>query len=173
MTTRDFEIIEFIEKYRVVSTQTLCHFFFKSIHSCYKVTHRLTEKGLLNRTKILNDSINSSYIYFINKPPQQIKHMLTITDFMSKWDSKYGVQDFNIQMKLGEIIPDAIMMSQNQLYIIEVEISNKGFNYMKYEKFFSSNEYLKFFNEMPTILVYGNANIPTNTRCNYRVIGIN
>lgn len=172
MTSREYDIIEFIQKYRVVTTSTLCHFFFKSINSCYKVTHRMFVDGHIKRMKLIENNQNSEFIYYINKPPQQLKHMVTITNFMAKWDNKYGIQDFDVQRKLGSIIPDAIMLSNNQLYIVEIELSNKGFNYYKYEKFFTSNEYLDYFNYMPTVLIYGKASIPSNTNVNYRVIGI-
>lgn len=174
MTSRDLEIVEFIQKYRVVSTNTIQHFFFNSIHSCYKVTHRLFTTGSINRMKLIENSINSQYIYYINKPPQQLKHSLAITDFMTKWDSKFGVQDFIIQPSLGNIIPDGIMISNKQTFLVEVELSNKGFDYFKYEKFYMTNDYQKYFNSMPTILVYGknNISIPTDTRCNYRIIAM-
>lgn len=174
MTSRDFEIIDFISKYKVVSTNTLSHFFFNSIHSCYKVTHRLFTQGHINRMKLIQNSINSSYVYYINKPPAQLKHALTITEFMTKWDSKFSIQDFIIQQSCGSIIPDAIMYSNDNIFLLEVELSKKGFNYMKYEKFFSSNEYTSYFNCKPTVLIYSNnkINIPTNTIGSYRIFSI-
>lgn len=172
MTNRDLEIIDFVKKFKVAPTSTLCHFYFKSIHSCYKVLHRLFSEGYLNRMKLIENSQNSEYVYYIKNVPSQMKHRLALNDFVVKWDGKYGIQDFDVQKKLGDIIPDGIMISQGQTFLVEIELSNKGFDYFKYEKFYTTGEYKNYFDTMPTVIIYGKANIPTNTYVKYRVIGI-
>lgn len=170
MTSRDMEIIDFVSEYKIATTSVLCHFFFNSIHSCYKVLNRLTKEGHIKRIKVIEGSQNSEYAYYIKKPPCQFKHSLTLIEFYSKWDKKEKVTKFESQVKLGSIIPDAIMECDQKVYLLEIELSNKGFNYMKYEKFYISEEYKNYFNKMPTVLVYGNANIPSNTLVKYRIL---
>lgn len=169
MTSRDLEIIDFLSDYKIATTSVLCHFFFNSIHSCYKVLHRLTESGHIKRMKIIEGSQNCEYAYYLKKPPAQFKHSLMLIDFYSKWDKKENVTMFDTQKKLGSIIPDAIMQCKNKTYLVEIELSNKGFNYMKYEKFYISGEYKSYFSEMPTVLIYGNTTIPNNTMVRYRI----
>lgn len=94
-------------------------------------------------------------------------------EFYYKWDSKHKVQEFNVQKKYGDIIPDGeLIMENGDIILLEVELSHKGFNYLKYEKFYQSGGYKEFFSKMPQIVVYGNEKItiPYSTKCNYIIL---
>lgn len=176
MTNKDVEVIEFLKTYKVATTDMLSQFIFNSKHTCYKRLHKLYVDGKVKRLRLVNGKINSEYLYYINKLPNQLKHAITIMEFYSKWAKKYYVVSYDIQVKMGEIIPDAIMVYidtktyESKEACVEIELSNKGFNYLKYENFIISGEYKKYLKTQPEIIVYGNAKIPTGTKAKYRII---
>ena len=170
MTLREMYIIEFLKEYRVARTSALCHFFFFGKSSCYNVLRRMVNRGDIKKERFMDGLQHCEDIYYVNTLPSQLRHSLALTDFYYKWDVKHGVQNFEIQKKLGDIIPDGVMEYDNKIAIVEVELSKKGFNYLKYEGWCLSGEYKNYFNEMPEIIVYGNAKIPTSTVAKYRVV---
>lgn len=170
MTMREIYIVEFLREYKVARTSTLCHFFFVGKWSCYKVLERMIKRGDIKKEKLINGNMNSEDIYYVNRLPSQLRHSLALTDFYSKWDTKYGSESFEIQRKIGDIIPDALMVQNGEIKFVEIELSNKGFNYLKYEEWCISGKYKQFFNKMPEVIIYGKANIPNNTTVNYRVV---
>lgn len=125
MTLREMYIIEFLKEYRVARTSALCHFFFQSKWSCYKVLSRMIDRGDIKKEKIINGCQNCENIYFINKIPSQLRHSLALTDLYYKWDIKYGVKNFEIQKKFGNIVPDGVMEYDNKIAIVEVELSKR------------------------------------------------
>lgn len=171
LTTRDMQIIDFITDYKVATTSILCQFFFPSLVTCQRRLKVLIDSKELKR---MRDSINNEYIYF-KKRPRQLKHSLAVVEFYKMLSSQCEVVNFKIEPVLGDIRPDAVFgyISHNKRYIglLEVELSNKGFNYLKYEKFYSSEKYKEFFPVMPVVYVVGEkVKLPSNSRIEYRIL---
>lgn len=177
LTTRDMQIIEFLNDYKIASTSTIAELFFPSIEACYKRLQVLVRNKAVKR---IRDSINNEYLYYHKKIPRQLKHALLVTDFYRELHKKSEVFSFKIEPTLDNIRPDAIFayryMSKNYLGLLEVEISNKGFDYGKYERFYSSECYKNHFPVMPTVFVVGNKNrikIPDRIKVDFKIIDVN
>lgn len=153
MTDRDYELIEFLNKFKVADTTIIKQFFFPSIS-----TARRRLKILINKKKIkrLRNNINKDYTYF-TKEPKQLKHSLEVINFYSKMSKKYNITNFKTEPNLGSIQPDAIFTfidnEKTHLACLEVELSNKGADIKKYEKFYNSNEYKNYFPIFPKLFI--------------------
>lgn len=172
-TSRDLEIREFLETYKVATTSTLEHFFFPSLSSCQKRLKKMTDAKEIKRYR---DNINGEYVY-CTKRPKQFRHSLLVTEFYREFSKNYKIVNYKIEPVLGNIRPDAVFgyikNGKNYIGILEVEISNKGFNFNKYEKFNSSNEYKNFFPVMPCIFIVTNKKIDLKNRIiKYEIINI-
>ncbi len=173
LTTRDLRVIDFINEFKVASTSTIAKLFFPSLVVCQRRLKYLFDNKELKR---MRESLNNEYIYF-KKRPKQLKHSLTVTEFYKYLSSKYDIVNFKIEPVLGDIRPDAVFgytkNGKGYIGLLEVELSNKGFNYMKYEKFYSSERYKEFFPTMPSVFVVGDkAKIPSNSKINFIKVSV-
>lgn len=171
LTSRDREVIEFITEYKVANTSTIAEVFFPSKISCYR---RLQVLHGCKELKRIRDNINSEYVYF-KKCPKQFRHSLLVTDFYRELHKKSSIVSFKIEPLMGNIRPDAVFgytyHTKTYMGLLEVEISNKGFNFGKYEKFYSSGEYKNFLPLMPTVFIVGDkVRLPEKSDINYVVI---
>jgi hypothetical protein len=170
LTTRDLAVIDFINEYKVASTSTIAEVFFPSKISCYRRLQVLSEHEL----KRIRDNINSEYIYY-KKLPKQMRHSLLVSDFYRELYKKSEIINFKIEPVMGNIRPDAVFgytyHTKTYLGLLEVEISNKGFNYNKYEKFYSSGDYKNYLPVMPTVFIIGNKiKLPEKSEIKYIII---
>ena len=171
ITSRDRAVIEFITEFKVANTSTIAEVFFPSKISCYRRLQVLTNCKELKR---IRDNINSEYVYF-KKCPKQFRHSLLVTDFYRELYKKSDIVSFKIEPSMGSIRPDAVFgytyHCKTYVGLLEVEISNKGFNFGKYEKFYSSGEYKSYLPVMPTVFIVGDkVKLPEQSDINYVVI---
>jgi hypothetical protein len=172
-TTRDNEIISFLSNYKVATTSTIAEVFFPSIYACYKRLAVLHNEKLIKRTR---DFISEEYIYHIKKTlPSQWKHSLLVTDFYRELHKKAEILNFKIEPVYGDIRPDAVFGYKSHgvvaMGLLEVEISHKGFNSNKYEKFYISDSYKNYYPIMPTVFIVGdNVKLPDKCNVKYKVI---
>lgn len=171
MTTRDMSIINFVEEFKVANTSTIAEVFFDSRYSCYKRLQIINKSRELKRYR---DSINNEFIYF-KKKPKQLKHSLMISHFYRELHKKSDIVNFKIEPVMGDIRPDALFGykcgDKSYLGLLEVEISHKGFNYNKYDRFYSSGNYKNFLPVMPTVFIVGDKiNLPDKSKIKYIVI---
>lgn len=140
LTSRDFEIIEFLSTYKVASTTVLHYFFFPSLSACQKRLLRLIKGKHIKRAR---DSISNEYFYYLKKP-KQVNHSLKITELYMELSKKYLIKHFKIEVPIGSIRPDAIFgyveNSIPKIGMLEVELSNKEFDRKKYEYFLKNGE---------------------------------
>lgn len=140
LTSRDFEIIEFITKYKAANTTTLQYFFFPSLSACQK---RLLTLVQLKQLKRARDSITNEFIYYIKKP-KQLMHTVKVAELYAELSRKYKIVHFKTEVKLSSIRPDAVFgyieNNTNKIGMLEVELSNKEFDKKKYEVFIKSGE---------------------------------
>ena len=157
MTRRDYDIIEFLRYYKIASTATLQEMFFPSLRSCQNRLKWLTERGCIRRTR---ETINNQYAYYL-RFPAQTRRALLVTDFYREMKKVCVVATFKIEPTLGNIRPDAVIgysiNGKGKLALLEVEISNKGFNHAKYASF----DYATFFPVKPKIIVISDRVKPT------------
>jgi predicted transcriptional regulator len=174
LTTRDLQVIDFISEYKVATTSTIAEVFFPSKIACYKRLQQIYNQNMVRRTR---DFISQEYIYHVKKnPPQQVRHSLLVTDFYRELHKKAdSIVSFKIEPILGDIRPDAIFgyiyKGKNYLGLLEVEISHKGFNFSKYEKFYNGQSYKTYLPVMPDVFVVGdNIKLSQASNIKYRMI---
>lgn len=132
ITERDYKVVEFLETYKIAATSTIAKLFYPSIRVAQNRLTELVEHKLIKRDRL---SITNEYTYYIKKP-KQIRHALAITDFYRELASIAIVNLFVIERNYHNIRPDAIFgyhfCGQDKLGILEVELSNKTFDFSKY-----------------------------------------
>lgn len=152
LTSRDLEIINFLEDYRVASTSTLAKMFFPNLNTAHKRLKTLADEGVVNRAR---DIITAEYIYYITKP-KQLRHTLLVSDFYRELSKRVKVVKFKLSPKIDYLIPDAVFgyvhLGTSFIGFLEVEISNKGLDLAKYQKFFDG-DYLKHYPIKPILYV--------------------
>lgn len=153
LTTRDYEIIEFLREFKVASTETIAELMFPSLSACQKRLKVLCDNKKINR---IRDNINRQYIYFVSRP-KQLRHSLLVTDFYRELHKRVDdVVNFKLEPVLGDIRPDAVfgyrLNKKGYIGLLEVEISNKGFNTVKYDKFYRE-DCGKYFPAQPILFI--------------------
>ena len=171
ITTRDMKIVDFLNDYKIASTSTIAELFFPSRIAAYKRLQVLSENKIVRR---MRDSINNEYLYY-KKLPRQLKHSLLVSDFYRELHMKCEIINFKIEPVMGDIRPDAVFgykyRGKTIVGLLEVEISHKGFNYVKYERFYSSEAYKNFLPVMPTIFIVGdNVKLPNDSKVHYKIV---
>ena len=142
LTSRDFEVVDFLNYYKVATASTIETMIYKSKRVCQRRLKALYDAKKVNR---MRSDLNSEYIYYL-KLPKQWKHCLCVTEFMKDFSNKYKIEKFILTPDFKTIIPDAMISyynEKNQLCIalLELERANKGFDYNKYERFSMSQSY--------------------------------
>jgi len=169
VTERDKSIIAFLEKYHVANTDTINELFFNNLKSCHRRLKVLSENKIIRRSR---EHFTMQYNYYIRKP-QQLRHKLLLTDFYRELNKLVDIQHFDNEVSYGSIRADGLVAfrykKRGYIALIEVHISNNPL-IQKYEKFFYSGEYKKYFPTFPKIYVISNKNIPDSK--NFEVITI-
>lgn len=173
ITSRDFEVVEFVKQFKVANTDIISETFFPSVYACRKRMKVICDNNLLKKAR---DSVNSQYIYY-HKNPQQIKHSLLVTKFYSILNSYCKIVKFNIEPVYGDIRPDAAFVYSingiNKVGVLEVELSNKGFNWSKYERFCMNDNFKPFMTIKPNVFIVSDKVKPINSNFEYVIIDPN
>lgn len=153
LTSRDFEVIDFVKKFKVATTQNVADVFFPSLSACQKRMKIIADEKKLIRAR---DSINNSFIYY-HKQPKQLKHSLLVTRFYAELVKRCEVKKFIVEPDFDYLRPDAVFMyshkGRNTVGVLEVEISNKGFDWVKYERFIRTEDYKKYMTVAPMLYI--------------------
>lgn len=171
LTSRDYEIIEFVKEVKVASTSTISQLYFPSLRAAQIRLSVISSEGALKRSR---SSVSNEFAYFSAKP-KQFRHSLLVSDFYRELSKYAVVKNFHVEPVIGNIRPDAIFGYQigdkKYLGLLEVEISNKGLDLYKYNKLYSGEGYKQFFPTMPIIFVVSNLkSIPATE---YKVVSVN
>lgn len=171
LTTRDFDIIEFVNNFKIADTSTISNLFFPSLDSCRKRLKVIFDNNKLNRVR---DNINCEYVYFIKKP-KQYKHSLLVTKFYGYFKDKLNISKFIIEPTYGNIRPDAAFVYNDngvsKVGLLEVEISNKGFDWIKYDSFCNNGNFSEFMTVSPKVFIVGNkVNVPIESSFEYTIL---
>jgi len=153
LTTRDYEIIDFVKEFKAVDTDTISRLFFPSRSACQKRLKAMHDENVLKRAR---DSINDCYIYY-HKQPKQLRHSLLVSRFYAELQKRTRVLKFSIEPVYDNIRPDAAFVysvgGASRLGLLEVELSNKGFDWFKYDRFFASENYKRFMTVKPVLFI--------------------
>ena len=166
------DVIEFIQNYKIARASTLIELFYKNP---IVGRRRLTELVRLKELKRERPNNTSEFYYFIKKP-KQIIHSILVTDFYAFLNKYSKIEKFKIEVDCGSIRPDAVFIYEKDGRrlpgFLEVEISNKGFDYAKYERYIRAREYEQKFHIIPTIWtvkkIIGFKDNIINELCGYR-----
>lgn len=143
LTKRDFEVIELVKSLKVARTSTIAT-MFPSLSACQKRLKVIAETNGLKRMKDLE---SGEYIYFQRKP-KFLKHSLILSDFFREMSNTVQVEKFIPEYVVDDLRADAFIgyMTGGKRYVafVEVEISNKGFDILKYEKCYRSGRFSVF-----------------------------
>ena len=171
LTSRDNDILNLLDEFEVCPTTTLRHLFFPSLSACQKRMKTLYEN---KRVKRLRLTLNHDYLYYLNLPKQYM-HRYLIMEFYGRLLKETEVIHYNVQKKLGKIIPDSYFLcklnGKEYLGFLELERSNNGVDYEKYEEFYRTKAYREWFPTMPTVYIMGRKfKVPKNTNVKYVVL---
>jgi hypothetical protein len=145
LTDRDYEVVQFVkDHFKIIRASTLIKLCFPSYRvGAYRLSAICEEKEL-KRERVYR---NQEFLYFYKKP-ESIPHWLLIPDFYLWLKQKYTIEEFKTKdiMKKG-LCPDAEFMwrenGNSYFGMLEVELSNKGFDSKKYVNYYMSKEYEK------------------------------
>jgi len=154
ITDRDYEVIEFLKSYKVASTDTIAELFYNGkLRTAQYRLKCLAEKKQIKRSR---EAVTNQYIYYTKKPAQ-LRHSLLITDFyreLNRYTS--SVVFFAREPDVCGKRPDAVFGYKINgcecLGLLEVEISNKGFDRDKY----CNKKFLDFFPIAPKLFIVTN-----------------
>jgi len=153
LTSRDYEVIEFVKEFKVASTSTISQLFFPSLRTAQNRLNVICSTNCLKRSR---KSVSNEYVYYSSRP-KQFRHSLLVSEFYGELSKYAKVHNFKIEPVLDDIRPDAVfgfeINGRKYLGLLEVEISNKGLNLFKYNKLHANGNYKKFFPTMPIIFI--------------------
>jgi hypothetical protein len=152
---RDYEVVRFVKDYKIAKTSTLIELFYPSYRvGCYRLNAIVAE----NELKRERPYRNYEFIYYYKKP-EYPPHWILITDFYLWLSKRYEIEEFRTKeiTKKG-LCPDAEFYYQNgnESYfgMLEIELSNKGFNFDKYFTYYRTEEYKNNYPyEMPDVFL--------------------
>lgn len=159
ITNRDKQILDLVEKLKVVDVFVVDTMLFKNTKSTRVAQRRLL--NLIECKKLKRWRMNqiSNYIYYVGRQPKNIEHSLLMSYFIAHL-SQLGADIKKIKREW--LITEGIRIDlfvaytlndKNYISIVEVENSKSFQNkYDKLEAYFSTNEYKKLFPTIPQII---------------------
>lgn len=159
ITKRDAQVLEFIDKFKVATTDTIAELFYPSLQVAQRRLRELSKKELKRERYYFN----TQYIYY-KKKTTQLRHNITLTNFYRELSKIAKIEEFTKHDNtIKGIEPDAFIAyrcnGNNYIAFIEVEISKKGLDLDKYKRLYLSGEYEKYFPAFPKIIVISNTRI--------------
>lgn len=172
---RVLQIIDFIEKFKVCDVTHIARLFYQK--NKFRIQDAQTKLTALFKEKTINrkrSDINSKYVYWIGKEPQQIKHKLLLTELYTKLaglvDEIECTPEFT---KIPGIRPDGYIKikfkGRAYLFFVEIQIANTPTDIQKYESALKNNSYFPA-GVFPSILVVTDKNVSASR--NLKIIKI-
>lgn len=159
---RDMEVLKFLDKFKVATTNTIAELFFPSLRMAQRRLSKLVDYGELKRHR---DHFTFQYIYY-NEKPKQLRHRLILTDFYREI-KRLGIEIVTFENEFAffpDLRPDGFIAfryeRKNYIAFIETELSNK-LNIEKYMNFYKSEEWRKVFPTFPQIIAVTNKKTPS------------
>lgn len=156
---RDKKVIEFIQEYKVATTETIKELFYPSLRVAQNRLKLMYDNKILQRDR---DYYTSQYYYYIKKPIQ-VRHCQLLTDFYRHLSKKAHIELFEKEFIIENVRPDALVAyrytNRNYIAFVEIELSNTP-NIEKYEKLYQSGQYKDYFPVFPLIYYVTDKKIP-------------
>ena len=156
ITSRDGKIQRFIGDFNVVKTSQLKQLFFSksSMRRCrQRLSILVNDFQRLKRERL---NVCSEYIYYIDKKPKEIEHMLLRVDAYIKLNRDYILSEFDTEYDFDNIRPDAYFeIWQNGIttgYFLEIQLGNY-FNQGKYERAYKNGMWIDMWDIFPSVIV--------------------
>lgn len=183
MTERDREVLEFIANVEVATTSHIQEFIFKDVTKTVvsRRLNTLVDYSYLKRARV--KELNNAFVYYSLKKPNNLIHELIATQLYIRLNQAgYKVTRFLRNKKIGSVIPDVVILIEDDLgneELLFVEIQ-RGFNPIfkcldKYETLLKSGDYRILTDTFPRILLVTDQNynkryknfkvLKTNTNC--------
>lgn len=160
VTDRDKKVLDFLDKFKVATTDTIHEFFYPSLRVAQNRLKLLTDNKLLKRER---DHFTRQYIYYVRKP-KQLRHSLLLTDFYREMHKLAKIELFEKEFEIGNIRADGLIAYKykNKGYIafVEVQIANTSLDVEKYEKLYRNKKYKKYFPVFPLVYAITDRKIP-------------
>ena len=168
---RDKEALDFIDKFKIATTDTLAELFYPSIQIAQRRLKILTDDKHIKRER---DHFTMQYHYYQKKTTQS-RHSILLTDFYRELNKIADIEFFDKEFSIGNMRSDGLVVykknNTNYVAFIEVQIANTPIDIDKYEKLYRSGTYKSYFNNVfPLIIVITNKSIP---KTKLKVIKVN
>jgi hypothetical protein len=164
MLELDKKILSFIDKFHAADTKQIQRVFYKSQKQgrflCERKLRKLYERKLIKRHRIV---LNEPYIYYYTKSKQMTHHLIVTELYCNLSDCEGKIINFEVEKVIEDIRPDAICQFELNgdiyQYCFEVHISNNNFDQIKYERFYKSGTWKKYFKIFPAIVIISDRKI--------------
>lgn len=166
ITKREIKVIEFVNKFGIVSTSFLHEVVYKpsSLRYCQDRLQMLSEEyGELKRDR---QSIHSQYVYYKTKP-KQLLHRLLLSELYKNLHKIGTIKIFELEYSLENIRADALagyeIKGELDFALVEIDISQNSIKAKinKYENFDKSQAWKeKNWPRMAKIIIVGNRKLP-------------
>ena len=150
ITKRDQDIINFLELFRVVTSNQIHHLFFPTTSYQYsrQRLRYLSDNLYIKRTR---STIDNSYAYYTGYKPVQLHHDLIRAELYTAIKQQYEVLEWHNEFTIDHIRPDALTYIRNKgiVYpvLVEVHLSNQ-FDFDKYKM-----DFLPYFGMRPIVII--------------------
>lgn len=165
LTERDYQIIDFLTKYKCATTTTIADIFFNgSKRPCTRRLKNLREHHFINSSQ---EYVSLEQIHYIGAKPTQLRHSCILSELMSKLKDKKILKSLP-EYKLGNIRADALLILEDngtKIYFVEV-CNTKPFDINKYHKLYSSGVWKQKLPTFPTILVISDKEVSKSNTFN-------
>lgn len=160
VTDKDKEVLQFLEKFKVATTDTISELFYHNLKWTQRRLKKLYDNKYLKRER---DHFTSQYMYYIRKP-KQLRHDLLLTDFYREMNRLTDIELFEKEFTIDNVRPDGLIAyrykGKSYIACIEVQIANIALDVEKYEKLFKSGKYKKYFPVFPLVYAITDRKIP-------------
>ena len=173
---RDKNVIYAIESFKVMNTEQIKELFFKDVSGkrCRERLRILTEKYKLIKRE--RTHIGQSYVYYDERKPKQLEHMLKRVDFFIEINKRSKVDYYTNELAIANIRADMYIETfykdELKSFLVEVQCTNQP-NIKKYENLYHSMEWKTYFNEFPTIIIISHQKPRIKSRLKFIVIDYN
>lgn len=170
ITDRDKQVLEFLRKFKVATTDTIADIFYPSLRVAQRRLKILYENKALKRDR---EHFTSQFYYYIQKP-KQLRHSILLTDFYRELNKIANIEFFESEFAIEHVRADALaayrIKNRGYIAFVEVQIANMPLDIEKYENLYRSELYKKYFPVFPLIIAITDKNIP---KTDLKVIQLN
>jgi hypothetical protein len=168
LTNRDYEIVDFINKFKVANSFQIQKVFNMSQTVANRRLRQIVKNKEIDR---MRDYCSMNYLYYTEKPT---KHKLIATEFYSRLVN-VDIIKFEREYVVGNIRSDIYCECKYNDYMyfmfVEIQLSNIEPDIKKYEDYYYSGDWKEKFKVFPRIIVISDRIFKINSEL--KIIQIN